>query len=154
MVLSNKKIKNATPLDYNGIHFKSKLEVVLFKVLEENNLNPQYEPVTFVLIDGWKPVVPFYRRDKKTKQLIKEEKKVISVKYTPDIIFKWGEYTVFIEAKGMENDVYYLKKKLFRRLLENSYLSDCFPVFAEIKTKREMIDFLEILKKNYKNEEV
>ena len=144
-MLENKKIKNATITEYKGIKFRSKLELMIYKVLEENNLNPQYEPVTHTLIEGWKPRVPFYRKNPKTRILSLEDKKIISVKYTPDIVFNWGKYTVYIEAKGMENDVYYLKKKLFRWYLEDKNNS----IFAEIKTKRELMNFLEILKTDY-----
>ena len=63
MASENKKIKNATPLDYKGIHFKSILEVSIFKALEENNLEPCYEENTYVLIAGWKPKIPFYRKN-------------------------------------------------------------------------------------------
>ena len=81
MASENKKIKNATPLDYKGIHFKSILEVSIFKVLEENNLEPHYEEYTYELISGWKPKIPFYRKNKKTKLLTLENKKIISIKY-------------------------------------------------------------------------
>lgn len=152
MASENKKIKNATPLDYKGIHFKSTLEVSIFKALEENNLEPHYEENTYVLIAGWKPKIPFYRKDKKTRLLTLEDKKIISIKYTPDIHFMWENYIVFIEVKGRENDVYYLKKKLFRRFLEKNYDEgniSVLPIYAEIKSKRELLELLEILKQNY-----
>ena len=142
MASKNKKIKNATPLDYKGIHFKSTLEVSIFKALEENNLEPHYEEYTYELISGWKPKIAFYRKSKK----------IISIKYTPDIHFIWKNYMVFIEVKGRENDVYYLKKKLFRRFLENTYNESntgFLPIYAEIKSKRELLELLEILKQNY-----
>lgn len=152
MASENKKIKNATPLDYKGIHFKSTLEVSIFKALEENNLEPHYEKYTYELISGWKPKIPFYRKNKKTKLLTLENKKIISIKYTPDIHFIWENYIVFIEVKGRENDVYYLKKKLFRRFLENTYNESntgFLPIYAEIKSKRELLELLKILKQNY-----
>ena len=152
MASENKKIKNATPLDYRGIHFKSTLEVSIFKALEENNLEPRYEENTYVLIAGWKPKIPFFRKDKKTRKLILEDKKIISIKYTPDIHFMWENYIVFIEVKGRENDVYYLKKKLFRRFLEKNYNAgntSVLPIYAEIKSKRELLELLKILKQNY-----
>lgn len=152
MASENKKIKNATPLDYKGIHFKSTLEVSIFKALEENNLEPHYEENTYVLIAGWKPKIPFFRKNKKTRKLTLENKKIISIKYTPDIHFMWGNYMVFVEVKGKENDVYYLKKKLFRRFLEQTYENGdtaVLPIYAEIKSKKELLELLEILKQNY-----
>ena len=64
----------------------------------------------------------------------------------------WGNYTVFVEVKGRENDVYYLKKKLFRRFLEQTYENGdtaVLPIYAEIKSKKELLELLEILKQNY-----
>ena len=47
----NKKIKNATSVEYDGIQFKSKLEVTIYKTLKEKGLNPLYECNKFILQD-------------------------------------------------------------------------------------------------------
>ena len=41
--MENKKIKNATPREYDGIHFKSLLEVSIYKHLIAAGFHPKYE---------------------------------------------------------------------------------------------------------------
>lgn len=144
----NRKIKNATPLEYNGIHFKSKLEVMAYKTLEEHGFLPQYEPVTFTLIEGFKPTVPFFERNKKTKILELNGTKIISIRYTPDIVVVYNGLCAYIELKGMANDTYYLKKKLFRKYLEDNkgVIGDNKCVYFEIHTKKELLEAINIIK--------
>ena len=49
----NKKIKNATPEEYNNIKFKSKLEVMAYKTLVQAGFEPKYEPYTYII---WREV--------------------------------------------------------------------------------------------------
>ena len=52
---------------------------------------------------------------------------------------------IIIEAKGMENDVFYIKKKLFRKYLE----SWGKPVlYFELRSKKQLLQAIEIIK-NY-----
>lgn len=141
----NKKIKNATPLEYNGIKFKSKLEVMVYKTLKENNFDVFYEPHTFNLWYGFKPKIPFYTP--KNKVLINNDKKIIDIKYTPDFTFRYKDIDIYIEAKGMKNDTYYLKNKLFRGFLEEKYaLSGEFSMYFEIYTKKQLLQAIQIIK--------
>lgn len=141
--MANKKIKNATPLEFDGIKFKSKLEVMAYKTLKENGLNSQYEPKKFVLIEGFKPSVEFYTKNKKTKELELEDKKIIAITYTPDFVLNHKGWTYFVECKGMQNDCYYLKRKLFRRYLE---LNMPCSKFFEIYTKGQLLTAISIIK--------
>lgn len=141
----NKKIKNATPLEYNGIKFKSKLEVMVYKTLKEYNFDVFYEPHTFNLWYGFKPRIPFYAP--KNKVLVNNDKKIIDIKYTPDFIVKYKDISIYIEAKGMKNDTYYLKNKLFRGYLENKYaLCGEFSMYFEIYTKKQLLQAIQIIK--------
>ncbi len=117
----NKKILNASRREFDGIKFKSELEVMIYKTLKELGFNPLYEPTTYTLWRGFRPTVPFYDKNKKTKLLKLNLKKLIDIKYTPDFIFLYNNVVIVIEAKGMENDVFYIKKKLFRAYLEDLY---------------------------------
>lgn len=149
---TNRKIINATPTEERGILFKSKLESSLFKYLQEEGFNPQYEPVKYHIWEGYKPLVPFYIKDKKTKSLKLDTKKIIDITYCPDIVFKYGKYTVFIEVKpDYMNDVFPYKRKLFRKYLEEKQLkvSDFNPIYAQIGTKKNLMEFIRILKENY-----
>ena len=41
--MTNHKVKNATPLEYNNIQFKSRLEVMIYKTLLQEGFSVQYE---------------------------------------------------------------------------------------------------------------
>jgi Holliday junction resolvase len=151
--MSNKKIKNATVVEDCDIKFKSKLEASMYKWLIEEGFNPLYEPYTFVIWEGFKPTIPFYDKDKHTRMLKLNLAKVISIKYTPDFFFIYNKLRVFIEAKGQENDVFYIKKKLFRKYLEKvKKEKGISSIYFEIFTKKQLLEALEIIK-NYKIEE-
>ena len=56
---------------------------------------------------------------------------------------------VFIEVKGIENDVFYIKKKLFRAYLEKCKKEKGLNLlYFEIFTKRQLLQAIEIIK-NY-----
>lgn len=139
----NKKILNATPLEYDGITFKSKLEKMTYQTLRENGFPVEYEPKKFIIWEGFKPTVPFYNKDKNTRMLKLELKKVINTTYTPDFTFRYNGYLVIIESKGMENDLFPLKKKMFRKWLEENEPKS---IYFEIYTKRQLLQAIEIIK--------
>lgn len=139
----NKKIKNATPLQYDNIQFKSKLEVMAYKTLKEAGFNPQYELEKFVLWEGFKPTVPFYDKDKVTRLLKPNNKKMVNITYSPDFMFYYKEHPIIVELKGMENDTFPLKKKLFRAYLE-SHLPNS--LYFEIFSKRQLLQAIQIIK--------
>ena len=138
----NKKIKNARESVFNGITFKSKLEESFYKTLKAANLDPDYELMKFILIDGFRPTVPFYNRSK-SKVFRLDMSKVRDITYTPDFTLLYNDILFIIEAKGIENDTYPLKKKLFRRLLESMKVP-C--VYFEVHTKRELLEVIKIIK--------
>ena len=78
----NKKIKNASPLEYDGVTFKSKLEKMIYQILKENGFPVEYEPHKFVIWEGFRPTIPFYDKDKITRMLKLEKKKIIDITYT------------------------------------------------------------------------
>lgn len=96
-IIKNVKVKNATPTTFDNINFKSKLEVYTYKKLKENNLEPRYEPVKFVLIDSFK-----YKNEK-----------VRQMTYKPDFV----SYDYVIECKGWGNDAFPLRWKIFKYYL-------------------------------------
>lgn len=150
--MENKKIKNATPLEFDGIKFKSKLEVMAYKTLKED-FEVHYEPTTYKVWEGFKPTIPFYDKDKDTKALKLNDKKIIDIKYTPDFLVYHKNILAFVELKGIQNDTYYLKKKLFRGYLE-SIAEDMlkehglYLMYFEVYTKKQLLQAIEIIK-NY-----
>lgn len=139
----NKKIKNASPLEYDGISFKSKLEKMAYQTLKENNFPVEYEPKKFVIWEGFKPTIPFYNKDKSTRMLKQDNKKLINVSYTPDFVFMYNNHLIIIEAKGMENDLFPLKKKMFRKWLEEYEPKS---IYFEIYTKKQLLQAIDIIK--------
>lgn len=153
---SNKKVVNATRNTFNGISFKSLLEKVVYSTLSQLGYNPQYEPQTFTLFEGFIPITPFYDKmsDSKVKKALLKYKmlelksgKIIGIKYTPDFYFRYKNIDIYIEAKGMENDVFYIKKKLFIKFLDDRFINTGQKsMYFEIYNKRQLLQALEIIK--------
>ena len=139
----NKKIKNATPFEYNGINFRSKTEVMAYKTLLEHGFEVAYEPTSYTVWEGFKPKFPFYRPKGKSTDLKLDDTKVINITYTPDFIATYKDIPIIIEIKGFQNDTYPIKRKMFRKILEN--LNEGF--FFEIYTKKQLLQAIDIIKK-------
>lgn len=138
----NKKIKNARKSVFNGITFKSTLEASFYKTLVATGLTPNYETAKFILAEGFKPTVPFYNRSK-SKVFRMDMSKIRDITYTPDFTIPYKGTLFIIEAKGIENDTYPIKKKLFRKLLESIKIP-C--VYFEVHTKKELLEVIKIIK--------
>lgn len=98
----NKKVRNATPTDYDGIHFRSKLEVYCYKQLQKFKIEAEYEPIRFTILDS-------FRYDGKAVQ---------AMTYTPDFVGK----DFIIEVKGHANESFPLRWKVFKHFLHNNNL--------------------------------
>lgn len=136
----NKKVKNATSVEYDGIKFKSKLELTIYKALKEKGLNPLYECNKFILQEGFRPSKPYYIKGVCPKTA-SGYAKIIQITYTPDFTVEYGDKILFIEAKGKQNDSYPIKRKLFLKYLEsmsNSY-------FMEVYSKKDLLESLKQL---------
>lgn len=139
----NKKIINASPLEYDGISFKSKLEKMAYQTLKEQGFPVLYEPRKFIIWEGFRPNVPFYNKDASTRMLKMDNKKVIDISYTPDLMFEYNNHLIIIEMKGFENNTYPLKKKIFRKWLESNYPNS---IYFEIFTKKQLLQAIDIIK--------
>lgn len=140
--MKNRKILNATPVTSDtGIQMKSKAELMVYRTLMSRGIVPIYEGETFTYWKGMKPTIPFYDISK-DRRLRRNMKKLIDMKYTPDFVFMYRGTKVIIEVKGFENDQFSIRKKMFRRYLETVG----YPVvYAEIFTKRQLMEFLDEL---------
>lgn len=76
----NKKIKNAAPIEQDGIKFRSKLELRCYTKLKENNIDFKYEEHKFILIPKFTYM----------------EENIRAITYTPDFT---GDNWI-IECKG------------------------------------------------------
>lgn len=131
----NKKIKNATSAEYDGIKFKSKLEVTIYKTLKEKGLNPLYECNKFILQEGFRPLKPYYLKGVCPKTA-NGYAKIIQITYTPDFTVEYKDKILFIEAKGKQNDSYPIKRKLFLKHLE--FISNAY--FMEVYSKKDLLE--------------
>ena len=158
----NKKIRNATQSSLGKLTFKSQLEKSIYKTLLQQGFTPQYEPITFTLWDGFSPITPYY--DKETdkqkikrisegvntcpsKILIQKVGKVVGIRYTPDFYFNYNGLDVYIEAKGIENDIFYIKKKMFIKYLDDILVNTGRrSIYFEVYTKKQLLQAIEIIK--------
>lgn len=147
---TNKKVKNATPIERDGIQFQSKLEARIYKTLKEAGYDPQYENITFNIAEGYYPTLKCYdvHYDRKLKETVfgLNTIKVQAITYTPDFTLTKGDTLIIIEAKGRENDVFPLKKKLFRKWMEEYHtLTGKEIVYFEIFNKKQTLEALSII---------
>ena len=140
--VENAKVINATPCSYNGIDFKSKLEMNIYKAIESEGYAPLYEPITFTIWNGFKPRIPFYKKNKSSRKMALENTKIRDITYTPDFIFDYCNHKIIIEAKGFCNDVFPIKKKLFRKWLEEH--PEC--LYFEVYSKKNILQTIDIIK--------
>ena len=160
--MPNKKIRNATVTKAKGITFKSQTEKMVFRTLMDNGIVPEYECHTFTLWDGFSPITPFYDQEtdkqqqkrveeagtvrKLPKILVLKTGAVAGIRYTPDFHFERNGVDVWIEVKGFENDVFYIKKKMFRKYLDDQFKkTGKKAMFFEIYTKFQMLQALKII---------
>ena len=164
--MPNKKIRNATTSKIKGITFKSQTEKMVYRTLIERGIDVKYEPKTFVLWDGFTAITPFYDQEtdrqqelrneglehKTPKMLVLKKASVVGIRYTPDFYFKVGDVDIWFEVKGIENDVFYIKKKLFRKFLDDRFLAtNQKSMFFEIYTKRQVLQALDIINEYVKS---
>lgn len=138
----NKKIKNASSKTFNNIKFKSHLEVMVYKTLLQAGFKPLYEKKTFIIWKGIKPTVPCYTKVGKSFGL--KQVKLQDITYTPDFILEFPNLYVIIEAKGFVNDVFPLKWKMFRKLIQG-YKRKKIIIF-ELFNKRQTLEAINIIK--------
>lgn len=91
------KVKNATPIIIDGIHFKSKLEGYCYEQLKKYNIIAPYEEVRFEILPAFS-----YRGES-----------IRRMSYTPDFVGK----DFIIECKGLVSDSFPLRYKLFKYFL-------------------------------------
>lgn len=148
----NKKIKNATPHTNFGINFKSKTEERYYSILVKAGFDPKYEDCTYTLWEGLKVTTPYYTRGGKSSQkdlILKSQEKLRPITYTPDFTFTVGNTIIFMEVKGYMNDVYPIKRKLFRAYLEKVKNSGQRVAFFEIFSVRHLMQAINIIKTQY-----
>jgi|TARA_R110002073_G_scaffold332076_1_gene517517 hypothetical protein len=102
----------------DGIQFASGLEAYMYNALKMFKIKAEYEGKTFTLIDEFKFNNEAYERCANGKGEYKNrgEKKIQSIKYTPDFI---GDGFI-IECKGRANESFPIRWKMFKKHVENN----------------------------------
>ena len=122
------KVRNATPTEYDGIRFRSKLEMYTYKKLREARINADYEQHRFELLPAFVAL---------------SGKKYRAMTYLPDFVGK----DFIIECKGFPNESWPLRKKLFEYALVRDKLKYDF---YEVHTQKEVDTLvLNLKEKNY-----
>lgn len=122
------KVRNATPTEYDGIKFRSKLEMYTYKKLREARINADYEQHRFELLPAFVAL---------------SGKKYRAMTYLPDFVGK----NFIIECKGFPNESWPLRKKLFEYALVRDNLKYDF---YEVHTQKEVDTLvLNLKEKNY-----
>ena len=116
------RIKNATPTQYDGIKFRSKLEVYTYKKLKEANIYAEYEQYRYMLLPSF----------------IFENKTVRAITYLPDFVGS----NFIIECKGFPNEAWPLREKLFKYYLTNNMPNYSFYLVRNQKQVDELINKL------------
>lgn len=149
--MSNKKILGAKPNVYDNIEFKSILEKSCYKKLKEAKLNFAYESEKILIWEGFKiENIQSYspkkiKAGKYGKELLLQKRRILDITYTPDFVVIKGNYKIYFDVKGKENDVYPLKKKMFLKILENRRDKYKY-LFFEPHNVRQMVQAIEIIK--------
>lgn len=120
--MQNKKVRNATPNEYNGIKFRSKIETYTYQQLHLANIPVEYEKHKFVLL----PKFEF------------NGEKVRAMTYTPDFV---GDNFI-IECKGQANDAFPLRWKLFKYILAMDKAEVQLYIVRNQKEVRELVEKL------------
>lgn len=153
----NKKIKNATTVEYAGISFRSTSEKNMYKKLISLGITPEYEPDHFILLEKITPSkawyidgIPVNTKSKnpetgKMDILTDKPQSLQDWEYTPDFKIKMGDLIFYIEAKGFPNDLWPYKRKMFLHYIQklpNTY-------FFEVHSTRGLLTSVEVMKKLY-----
>jgi hypothetical protein len=107
---------------YNGIEFKSQLEVDMYQALESIGLKPKYEPQHFCVSDGFVYHGEFYKNTKGRKDVHLGQKLIQPITYTPDFVDH--DLKFIIETKGQPNESFPLRWKLFMKYMNENGMGD------------------------------
>ena len=98
----------------DGIEFKSQLESYMYKALKNAGIYAEYEGISFQLLPPFKFSNTTIERQSNGKGDYKNRNgKVRGIAYTPDFV----GHNFIIECKGLANESFPLRWKLFKHLL-------------------------------------
>jgi hypothetical protein len=142
---SRRKINSAKYL-MDGIEFKSNLEGRMHELLKEAGIPNKYEGKEYVILEPISYPIECYERTPKRDAELKDKRRILAMKYTPDFVGPDPENPEFvIETKGFANESFPLRWKMFKHMVNNSgnapmlfkpmSVADCRQVVEILKAK-------------------
>jgi hypothetical protein len=103
----------------DGIKFASGLEAYMYRALKKAKIKAQYEKRSFELQPSFEFNNSSYERQSNGKgdMVNRGNKKILSIKYTPDFEGK----NFVIECKGRANESFPIRWKLFKKHVADNY---------------------------------
>ena len=145
---SNPKVKNATACHYDGIDFKSKLEMFFYKYSKEVGIPFNYESYKTTLFEGVRLDGYLYQQNK-SKNIVLDTRKILGITYSPDFyrIHRNSlneDVLIVVETKGLKTTAYAIKKKLFLKKMNTTWGQRFY--FFEPRNQQNCKQCLEIIK--------
>ena len=145
---SNPKVKNATACHYDGIDFKSKLEMFFYKYSKEVGIPFNYESYKTTLFEGVRLDGYLYQQNK-SKNIVLDTRKILNITYSPDFyrIHRNSlneDVLIVVETKGLKTTAYAIKKKLFLKKMNTTWGQRFY--FFEPRNQQNCKQCLEIIK--------
>ena len=103
---------------FDGITFASGLEKYMYQALKKAKIKAKYEGQTYVLQEAFDFKVDSFERQAngKGEMVNRGQKKIQSIKYTPDFISP----SFIIECKGRANESFPIRWKMFKNYVKNN----------------------------------
>ena len=138
----NKKVRNARKVVFEGITFKSHLELFCYKEMKltgfQIGVDFLYEQFTFEVLPGFTCGYISIEQVGGNKTFKESNHKINPIRYTPD--FSDKECSEFIiECKGYSNEVFPVKLKMFKKLMTESGFKGAYYLPRNQKQVREAI---------------
>ena len=107
----------AKKVTFDGITFASGLEKYMYIALKKAKIYSEYEGMTFTLQDSFHFNIDSYERQTngKGEMVNRGQKKIQSIKYTPDFISP----SFIIECKGRANESFPIRWKMFKKYVNH-----------------------------------
>lgn len=121
----NRKIRNATKVEFDWIKFDSKLELYCYKALKEAKI-PFELKKKFVSVEKFKYMWESIRE----------------ISHYPD--FFLYEHNIILDTKGFKNDIYPIKNKILKKYFHDNWLEY---KMTTPKNQKEVNEFINNLTK-------
>jgi hypothetical protein len=119
-----RKLIQAKKTTYKGKNFQSRLEVHMYKLLDDVGIKVKYEEESFTIIDRFHFNCSSYEKTINSKDILvdKGEKTHLAITYKPDFIVENGLQRIIIETKGLTTPVFDMRYKLFKKWISDNKL--------------------------------